>query len=136
MTLSGSRTVSSATWFLVTVVLAAICLAIANFGIVVTHTGNGGTVPYIVTLAVTAVISAILLFWALPRPGADRPRWALVLGILAIVTLVVYWSGLPFAFGIAAVAFGAQRFETAARWGMYLGAAAAVLAAVGSVVLA
>lgn len=136
MTLSGSRMVSSTTWFLVTVVLAAICLAIANFGIVVTHTGNGGTAPYIVTLAVTVAISAILLFWALPRSGMNRPRWALALGILAIVTLVVYWSGLPFAFGIAAVAFGAQRFETAARWGMYLGAAATVLAAVGSVVLA
>ena len=136
MTLSGSRTVSPTTWFLVTVALAAICLAIANFGIVVTRTGNGGTGAYLVTLAVTIVISAVLLFWALPRQGVNQARWALVLGVLAIVTLVVFWSGLPFAFGIAAVAFGTQRFETAARWGMYLGAAAAVLAAVGSVVLA
>ncbi len=136
MTLSGSRTVSTATLFIVTAVLAAICLAIANFGIVVTHTGNGGTGPYIVTLAVTLVISAILLFWAWPRQGLNRPRWALVLGIIAMVSLIIYWSGLPFAFGMAGFAFGSDRPEPAARWGMYLGAAAVVLAAVGSIVLA
>ena len=136
MTLSGSRTVSPTTLFIVTAALAAISLAIANFGIVVKHTGNGGTGPYITTLAVTLLISAVLLFWAWPRQGLNRPRWVLALGIVSMVTLVIYWSGLPFAFGMAAFAFGMERVEPAARWGMYLGAAAVVLAAVGAIVLA
>jgi hypothetical protein len=47
----------------------------------------------------------------------------------------VFWSGLSFAFGVAAVAFGSGRNEGTAKAGVYLGAAAVVLAAVGCVVL-
>jgi hypothetical protein len=136
MTLSSVRTASPAALFVLTMVLAVVFLAVANYGIIVTHTGNGGTQPYLFTLALTAVVSAALLFWALSRPGADAARWSLALGILAFVLLPVFWSGLSFAFGVAAVAFGMGRADRAARAGLYLGAAAAVLAAIGCVALA
>jgi hypothetical protein len=133
VTRSGRREVSPAGLFVLAVAIAAVFLAIANFGIVVEHTGNGGTGPYIFTVALTTVVAAVLLFWALPRFAASAERWALVLGILAVVLLVVFWSGLSFALGVGAIAFGIGRTGGGARAGVYLGAAAMILAAIACV---
>src|SRR3954453_10005962 len=118
---SSRLDISPGRLFVLAVAMAAVFLAIANFGIVVEHTGNGGTGPYLVTVALTAVVAAALLFWALRRSTASPDRWALVLGILAVVLLAAFWSGLPFAFGVGAIAFGIGRTGGAAKAGLYLG---------------
>jgi hypothetical protein len=80
------------------VVLAAVFLAIANFK---DDEGNGGTGPYLITVAI-AVAAALVLFW-LARRFLDRPSTpALVLAILGAVSLVVFWAGVTPA--LAAVA--------------------------------
>ena len=135
MILSSRRSYSPVALFSLVVAVTAVFLAVANFGIVVDHTGNGGTGAYLFTVALTAVVAALLLFWALPRPTGRPDRWALALGVLAVLLLAVFWSGLSFAFGVAAVAFGSGRSEGTAKAGVYLGAAAVALAAVGCVVL-
>ena len=81
------------------------------------------------------------------RPFSGKTAWARSLetplrefigtetGSAGVLLLAVFWSGLSFAFGVAAVAFGSGRNEGTAKAGVYLGAAAVVLAAVGCVVL-
>jgi hypothetical protein len=50
-------------------------------------------------------VSAVLLLYAVPRLPADTRRTAVLgFGIAAIVLCVVFWSTLPFALGIAAIA--------------------------------
>jgi hypothetical protein len=50
-------------------------------------------------------LSAVLLLYVVPRLPADARRTAVLgFGIAAIVTLLVFWSTLPFSFGIAAIA--------------------------------
>jgi hypothetical protein len=50
-------------------------------------------------------VTALLLLVVLPRISPARRRTAaLVFGILAIVTVVAFWSALPFALGAAAIA--------------------------------
>jgi hypothetical protein len=86
-------------------VIAIGALAIANF---VTEGENGGTGPFIVT-SVIAVFGAAVLFGRVV-PGAiegPRPaRTALVLAALALLTGVVFWSGLPQVLGPAAIVLG------------------------------
>jgi hypothetical protein len=50
-------------------------------------------------------LSAVLLLYAVPRLPADMRRTAVLgFGIAAIVLCLVFWSTLPFALGIAAIA--------------------------------
>jgi hypothetical protein len=81
--------------------LTAVALAVANFA----GGGDGGTGPYVVTLAVCIGIAAVLFGWAIPRtthPG----RAGLIAGALGLLSLAVFWSGLPYVLGPAAIAFG------------------------------
>lgn len=86
---------------LAAVALAAAALAFANFG--GAESENGGAVEYAIGLALCAVVAAILFGRVLPRverPG--RAAWWLAAG--AVVTLAVFWSGLPIILGAAAIA--------------------------------
>jgi hypothetical protein len=50
-------------------------------------------------------LSAVLLLYAVPRLPADMRRTAVLgFGIAAIVLCLVFWSTLPFALGVAAIA--------------------------------
>jgi hypothetical protein len=52
-------------------------------------------------------LSAVLLLYAVPRLPEDARRTAVLgFGIAAVVLCVVFWSTLPFALGIAAIAAG------------------------------
>jgi hypothetical protein len=83
-------------------VLTAIALAVANF----TGTGgNGGGVEYAGTLAVSLLVAVALFGWVIPR--SDRPaRTGLVVGLLAVLSVAAFWSGLPYVLGPAAVVLG------------------------------
>ncbi|MDX6533113.1 MAG: hypothetical protein QOF68_857 [Gaiellales bacterium] len=117
--------------FIASVVLSVVFLALANFG---DDTGQGGTGPYIFTVAISAAVAAMLLFrlWGslTARPG----HWGFVLGLLAFLSCAVFWLGLPFAFGVPAVAVAARSDETLGKVGLVLGALGVLLGAVGCVV--
>lgn len=110
--------------FGVTLVIAAGALALANF---IGDGENGGAGPYVATLALTAVVAAVLLFRVLPT-SADPARAGWILGALALVTCLVFWSGLPFALGIPAIYAGVRAERTGPQ---ALGALAVVAAVVG-----
>jgi hypothetical protein len=83
-------------------VLAAIALAAANF----TGDGeNGGVGPYAFTLIVSIAVAVVLFGWAIPR--IERPaRAGLVVGVLGILSVAAYWTGLPYVLGPAAIVLG------------------------------
>ena len=102
-------------------------LAFANFG---GDGDNGGVGPYALGVGVAAIVAAVLFGRVLPNV-TDPARAGWILAALALVTCVVFWSGLPFVLGMGAVYSGvrARRSAPAA-----LGALAVVLAVVGCVI--
>lgn len=86
-----------------TAVLVTLALAGANF--IGGEDENGGVGPYVVTLVVSVAIASALFGWAIPR--AERPgRAGLIVGALALLSLPVYWTGLPYVLGPAAAVLG------------------------------
>lgn len=82
--------------------LTAVLLAVANF---TGSTENGGGVEYAVTLGFSLAVAAALFGLAIPR--VERPaRAGLIAGVLAVLSVAVFWSGLPYVLGPAAVALG------------------------------
>jgi drug/metabolite transporter (DMT)-like permease len=94
---------------------------------------NGGTGPALVTAAFCLVVAGILFGIVVPR--TRRPgRTALVLGIVAVLSLVVFWSGVTPVIAAAAVAVPADPTTPDRRVaiGRALGVAATVLVVAGS----
>jgi hypothetical protein len=82
--------------------LTAVALAAANF---VGTSDNGGGVEYAVTLGGSLLLGLALFGWVIPR--TDRPaRAGLIVGLLAILSLAAFWSGLPYVLGPAAIVLG------------------------------
>jgi hypothetical protein len=107
------------------VLIAIGALALANF------TGapgeDGGAAPYAITVGACLVVAIVLFGRVLP--GAANPATASwILAALALVTCVVFWTGLPIVLGMGAVYSGlrADRPAPAA-----LGALGLVLGVVG-----
>ena len=116
--------------------LAALALAGANF--LGGDDENGGIGPYAVTLAASIAIAAALFGWAIPR--VERPgRAGLVAGAFALLSLPVYWVGLPYVLGPAAIAFGllgrARPESRGVAGAAVLLGAVATVAAIAAVVL-
>ena len=85
------------------VILAALALSGANF--FGEEGENGGLGAYVSMLAVSIAIAVTVFGWAIPR--TDRPaRGGLVAGALAVLSLPVYWTGIPYVLGPAAIALG------------------------------
>jgi hypothetical protein len=109
-------------------VLAALGLAAANF--LGDEGENGGVGPYLGTLAVSIVIAAVVFGWAIPR--SERPaRAGIIAGALALLALPVYWTGIPYVLGPAAIALGLLGRARAESRGA--GTAAVVLGAIATV---
>ena len=91
--------------------------------------GRDGIGEYLIVVGIIAVATAIV-FAVARRPS---PVKALVLGVLSVLSIVVFWAGLPavLAAGSVASATG-SRMTAAAKTGVGLSA----LAAIGAVVLA
>jgi hypothetical protein len=84
--------------------LTAVALAAANF-ISTESSENGGGIEYAVTLGGSLVLALVLFGWVIPR--IDRPaRAGLVVGLIAVLSLAAFWSGLPYVLGPAAVVLG------------------------------
>lgn len=101
-------------------------LAFANFS----GGENGGVGPYAVCVVVCAILAAVLFGRVLPNV-ADPVKVGWILAALALVTGVVFWTGLPFVLGMGAVYSGARAGRNAVA---AVGALAIVLAFVGCVI--
>jgi 4-amino-4-deoxy-L-arabinose transferase-like glycosyltransferase len=83
-------------------ILTVIALAVANFA---GDGDNGGVPEYVVTLGGALAVVAALFGWIIPR--SQRPaRAGLVAGLVGVLSLPVFWTGLPFVLGPAAAALG------------------------------
>jgi hypothetical protein len=101
-------------------------------------------VAYLVVCAIGSAIAAYLLLRFVPATESEADgnapaRRSLVLGVVAALTFVVFWTGLPIILGIPALVLGA---EGHARSGTHDGGAEAIagmifggLAALGAIVL-
>jgi hypothetical protein len=94
--------------------VAAVCALLLLIGMPIGYLSGdpstGDVIGLIVLSAVSLALMAFLLIRFIPReriaaPGR-APRTALILGILAVVTGVGFWTGIPFALGAAAIALG------------------------------
>ena len=103
------RTLAAATAVLIYVALL--------FAYVLDVTGNedgdADVVGWLIDSAVASLIAALLLMRFVPASEADpsgdnKPaRRALILGVLSFITIAVFWTGLPFALGVPALALAA-----------------------------
>ncbi len=118
------RTVSRPALAAATALLIFVALA---FGYVIDVTNNesgdadvGG---WLIVSAVASVIAAVLLMRFVPAIEADpdtdnKPaRRALILGVLSVVAVVVFWTGLPFALGVPTLALAASGSARAPQQG-------------------
>lgn len=115
--------------------LAAVALAAANF---LGGGENGGGVEYTITLGVSLLVAVVLFGWAIPRTG--RPaRVGLIVGLLGLLSVAAFWSGLPYVLGPAAIVLGLhgrarEGRRTPATTAVVLGSLT-TLAAIAAVVL-
>ncbi len=88
-------------------------------------------------IAVSFIVMAVLLLRVVPRERlvpARASRSALILGIVSIVAVYAYWTGVPFAIAAAAIALGLSQRESGASGQDRVMAMAAVALGVLSVV--
>ena len=104
--------------------LVIVATAVANFA----GSGeSGGPAEYAVGLGVCAAVAAWLFGRALPS-AADPGRAAWILAAVAVLTLAVFWSGLPIVLGMGAVYAGTRAGRAAPA---VIGALAIVAGVVG-----
>src|SRR3954447_18633239 len=101
-------------------------------------------VGWISARAVGTLIAAGLLLRFVPATEAEGDgnapaRRALVLGVIALVTIVVFWTGLPIVLGVPALVLAAEARARAATYGRggeaTAGALLGGLAALAAIVL-
>jgi hypothetical protein len=103
--------------------------------------GEGDVLGWLIGSTVASLIAAALLMRFVPASESDpdgdnKPaRRALILGVLAVVTLAVFWTGLPFALGVPALALAATGRARAPQEGHGGQATAAAVLAALAVVL-
>jgi hypothetical protein len=113
-------------------VSAAILIISLACGYWLTAGGDDEVVGWIIVSVVGTAILAALLLRFVPATEAETDgnapaRRALVLGALALVTCIVFWTGLPIVLGVPALVLAA---EGRARANTYGGAGEATAGAV------
>jgi hypothetical protein len=95
---------------------------------------TGDVIGMLGIIVVVLAIMAALVLRLVPRERlapARASRSALILGVLSIIVGIVFWTGLPFAVGAAAIALGLSQRESATQGqGRGMATAAAVLGAI------
>jgi hypothetical protein len=114
-------------------VLAAIIILVGNTNLEPGE--NGGTGPAVITAVICLVLAAVLFLFVVPR-ARNTDRTALILGVAALLSIAVFWSGATPVLAAAAVAVArrAPAATRAALAGQILGALATLVALVGTVV--
>jgi hypothetical protein len=104
------------------VVTAAILIISTACGYWLVAGGDDEIVGWIIVSAVGTLIAAALLLRFVPATEAETDgnapaRRALVLGALALITCLVFWTGLPIILGIPALVLAAEGRARAASFG-------------------
>lgn len=88
-----------------TAAIAVAAMACANF--IGASGEDAGVGPFLVTSAIALVVAAAMFGWLVPRyrDGAAA-KAALAIAVLAVITLAVFWSGIPQVLAPAAIVLG------------------------------
>lgn len=115
---------------------ASVALAIVLVAIGA-YSGNDDDTGYFLVASAITIAVAVVLFWGIV-PRITRPGFGgLIIGILAVVSLVVFWLGLPSPLAGAATVLGLDARERGSEAGKgNAGLALAAIAVVAAVVLA
>ena len=137
------RAVSRTTLAVATAVLIFVALL---FGYVLDVTNNeegeGDLLGWLIVSVVASVLAAVLLLRFVPATESDgdatnKPaRRGLVLSVLSVITLAVFWTGLPFVLGVPGLVLAAEARARAPQQGRGGEATAAAVLAVLAIVLA
>jgi hypothetical protein len=117
------RRTSRKTLAIATAVLIVIAEFIATVDVTGNEDGDPDWVGFIVICIVASLIAAAMLLRFVPatesEPDDDNKpaRRGLVVGVVALVTVAVFWTGLPFAFGVPALVLGAEGRARASSYG-------------------
>jgi len=103
-------------------VTAAILIISTACGYWLVAGGNDDIVGWIIVSIIGTLIAAALLLRFVPATEAETDgnapaRRALVLGAVALLTCLVFWTGLPIVLGIPALVLAAEGRARAARFG-------------------
>jgi hypothetical protein len=132
-TMEALRHTSRTTILGVSVAINTIALAF-GYWILVDEGDDKEYVAWVIVSVVGALILAALLLRFVPATEAETDgnapaRRALVLGVLALVTVAVFWTGLPIVIGVPALVLAAEGRARSATQGQAAEATAgAVLA--------
>ena len=119
--------------------LAVLLSAILSAILIARNTNDGpawrvGLVLTAFVLAFTGIVFGLVVRRVLYKGSARASAWtALVLGILAVLSLAVFWLALPPVFGVAALALARDARDRRPFRGEVIAAIGAVLAALGTV---
>jgi hypothetical protein len=119
--------------------LAVLLSAILTAVLIGRDTNHGpawrvGLVLAAVVLAFTALVFGLVVRRVLRRESARASAWtALVLGVGAVASLVVFWLALPPVFGVAALTLARDARDRRPFRGEAIAVAGAVVAALGTV---
>jgi hypothetical protein len=137
------RTLSRTTLAAATAVLIFVALL---FGYVLDVTNNeegeGDVLGWLIVSVVASLLAAALLLRFVPAtesegdPVNQPARRGLVLSVLSFVTLPLFWTGLPFVFGVPGLVLAAEGRARAPQQGRGGEATAAAILAVLAIVLA
>jgi Kef-type K+ transport system membrane component KefB len=130
------RRTSRTTLAIATAVLIFVALLFAYvLDITSNEDGEGDAVGWLIVSAVASVIAAALLLRFVPATESEaddenKPaRRGLVLAIVALLTGLVFWTGLPFALGVPALVLAAEGQARAGQYGHRSEATAAAVIA-------
>ena len=92
-------------------------------------TSTGDAIAFVVATVISLAVLALIFLWLLPRERAAgrAARTSLILAVNALVLIVVFWTGLSFAFAAGAVALGLSARAAAPETGGRGAATAAVV---------
>jgi hypothetical protein len=119
--------------------LAVLLSAILSVVLIARNTDDGpvwrvGLVLAAFVLAFTGVVFGLVVRRVLRRGSARASAWtALVLGILAVLSLAVFWLALPPVFGVAALVLARDARDRRPFRGEAIAVTGAILAALGMV---
>lgn len=106
----------------------------------VTNNEEGDIRGWLIVSVVASVLAAALLMRFVPATESDpdpvnKPaRRGLVLSVLSVITLAVFWTGLPFVFGVPGLVLAAEGQARAPQQGRGGEATAAAVLAVLAIV--
>jgi hypothetical protein len=119
--------------------LAVLLSAILSVVLIARNTDDGpvwrvGLVLAAFVLAFTGVVFGLVVRRVLRKGSARASAWtALVLGILAVLSLAVFWLALPPVFGVAALVLARDARDRRPFRGEAIAVTGAILAALGMV---